>query len=384
MKKRILFIVHLPPPVHGTTKVCETIKNSRLLAAQFDCSFINCSGSKSMNDVNRVSVRKAFRLAAVFFETARQLVFKRYDLVYLTIAPCGPAFIKDSILIFMAKAVRQKVVIHLHGRGIALERQRSRTLNWYYKKVFSGVHVIHLSKKLMDDVQEIVAPDKQFVVANGVECAFVPDFKEKAAHAVPTVLYLSNLIESKGYFDLLEAAVDLKKRSVQCRITFVGAHHVSDAANKVDVFIKEHGLKDMVHFVGPKYAEEKDGYLKTADVFVLPTVHDCFPLCILEAMAAGLPVISTDIGAISEMVEDGVTGLIVPIKKPEALADAIERLVKNSELCRRLGQAGFETYAKEYTVEAFENKLCAILTQITQRVKTKASVKPSGDVYVQK
>jgi len=369
MKKRILFIMHLPPPVHGATMMCEAIKNSSRVTNAFDCCFVNCSGSKSMKDVNRTSFRKTLRLVAVFLQTARHLFFERFDLVYLTIAPCGPAFFKDSILILMAKIARKNVVIHMHGRGIKEACKKNRFLAWYYQKVFAGVNVIHLSGSLMPDIADFVHPKRRFVVGNGANVKSGVITRRVKEVKVPRILYLSNLIKSKGYLDLLTAADLLQGRGCDFSIDFVGARDRSAGEEEGDLrFVHKHGLVGKIHFLGGKYGSEKDALLRSADIFVLPTYYEreCFPLCILEAMAYGIPVISTDVGAIAEIVEDGVTGCIVPVKNPEALADAIEGLLQDPELRNRLGQAGLKKYAKEYTLEAFEARLCGVLGQITE------------------
>jgi len=366
MKKRILFIVHLPPPVHGTTKVCQSIMESRQINEAFDCYYLNCSGSLSMDDVNRLSIRKLMRLFKASVSIVKQLVFRRYDLVYMTMDVSGFAFLKDSLHIVIAKLFQRKVVVHLHGRGFREFRSRNRVLNGYCRLVFSGLRVIHLSSCLLHEIVDLVQPDKLFVVGNGVEGGDEPDYEARSKHAVPSVLYLSNLIESKGYFDLLTACVYLKKSDVACKVAFVGACQTADAADKVTAFIEQHELQNMVRFMGPKYAEEKEILLRNADLFVFPTYYEreCFPLCILEAMANGLPVISTDIGAIVDIVEDGINGRIVSARDPRQLAKTIQKLVEDPKLRLEMGRVGREKYLKEYTLEAFENKLIEVLSKI--------------------
>jgi len=97
---------------------------------------------------------------------------------------------------------------------------------------------------------------------------------------------------------------------------------------------------------------------------VLPTLNDCFPLVILEAMRAGLPVVATDEGAIPEIVDDEVTGYIVPKNQPENLADKLELLLYDPELRKRMGGAGRNRFLEKYTLDKFESGLLTIFQNV--------------------
>ena len=95
-----------------------------------------------------------------------------------------------------------------------------------------------------------------------------------------------------------------------------------------------------------------------------PAFEDCFPLTIVEAMRYGLPVVSTDEGAIPDMVVDGETGFICPRKEVKALVNALEKLLKNSELRKQMGENGCSRYKEKYTLRAFEKTFRGILSDI--------------------
>ncbi len=101
--------------------------------------------------------------------------------------------------------------------------------------------------------------------------------------------------------------------------------------------------------------------LHKADVLVHPTREDCFPLVILEAMAAGLPVISTREGGIPDEVEDGMTGILCEKRDPAALADALKHLMEDAALRERMGRAGRERYERLFSASRFERRLTEIL-----------------------
>jgi glycosyltransferase involved in cell wall biosynthesis len=103
--------------------------------------------------------------------------------------------------------------------------------------------------------------------------------------------------------------------------------------------------------------------LRDADIFAFPTFYpnEAFPLVLLEAMAAGLPVISTTVGGIPDMVIDGETGLLVPPGEVSSLASALRRLVTDSGLRIRMGQAGRGRFMRHYTLEQYEANLSDLL-----------------------
>ena len=97
--------------------------------------------------------------------------------------------------------------------------------------------------------------------------------------------------------------------------------------------------------------------MQTADIFVMSSLWEGLPLVLLEAMAAGLPVVAYGISGIEEVVADGMTGLTVPVGEPEALAGGVEKLAGDNDLCRRMGAAGKDRILAEYSFENYVEKL---------------------------
>jgi len=125
-------------------------------------------------------------------------------------------------------------------------------------------------------------------------------------------------------------------------------------------------MDKQVKYLGMKFGYEKQDILMNADIFALPTFYsnECFPLTILEAMSSRLPVISTFEGGIPDIIEDRVTGFLVPQKNVETLAAKLKMLIQNSKLRHRLGIAGRQKFEMEFTVDIFERNLKSILQQI--------------------
>jgi len=155
------------------------------------------------------------------------------------------------------------------------------------------------------------------------------------------VLYVGRFTRAKGMDALLEAAPALDKDT---GVYFVGG----EPSQEHLAFQQAHGLSQ-VHFVGFRKKEQLAEYYKAADVLVLPTQSDVWGLVINEAMACGLPVITTDrCVAGLELIEDGINGQIVPVDDPQALKTAIQTLPSGDY--QKMGQSALETI-RPYTLE---------------------------------
>jgi glycosyltransferase involved in cell wall biosynthesis len=136
----------------------------------------------------------------------------------------------------------------------------------------------------------------------------------------------------KDFMTLLEA---VRLVEAPCHVRLAGD---GPALSAVESAVLRDGLSQRVELLGAR-ADVPD-LLARSDVFVLSSRSEGFPVSVLEAMAAGLPVVATDVGGVAEAVEDGETGFLVPTADPEAFARALDRLLVDGELRRRMGAAG--------------------------------------------
>ena len=185
--------------------------------------------------------------------------------------------------------------------------------------------------------------------------------RSEAASLPVNLLFLSNLIPSKGVYVLLDACRILKDKGLDFQCNFVGGETKEIDRARFEAEVQKRGLEGMVRYEGPKYGEEKEKYWRGSDVFVQPTFEDCFPLTIVEAMQHGLPVVSTDEGAVPDMVADGVNGFVCERKDVSGLAGALERLITDASLRMRMGEVGRKRYEEEFTLERFEERFAECL-----------------------
>ncbi len=185
--------------------------------------------------------------------------------------------------------------------------------------------------------------DKAWIerVYNGIDLEKFDPASSKAAP--PGILYVGRLVEKKGIPDLIEACKLLKERGVPFRCEIVGKGELEP---QIRSRVAALGLKDVVSLPGPRPQGEVRKLYRRTDVFVAPCVvardgnRDGLPTTILEAMASGLPVVSTPVTGIPEAVVNGRTGALVPERDPEALANALQDLLEDPKLREKLGIAG--------------------------------------------
>jgi glycosyltransferase involved in cell wall biosynthesis len=174
---------------------------------------------------------------------------------------------------------------------------------------------------------------------------------------------VSRLIPRKGIEDLLRALAGNIK--VECELTVAGEGPIDAELKGLAATL---GISDRVKFVGYKSPEELSQCYVDADAFVLPTRSDAFANVILEAMAAALPVIATNVGGVAEAVVDGETGLLVEPRQPDQLASAIGVLANDRNLAERYGRAGQKRALKHFTWTSISDRYIEAYSEACETV----------------
>lgn len=376
-KSRILFIGTLPPPVHGSAVVSQQIKDSKLINDAFDCDWVNLSTSRRMDEIGKTTLAKPFRLLGALCKEFWLLLMHRYDLCYLAITCHGSGFLKDSPFVLLAKLFRKKIVIHQHNKGMANDVDRW-PYRWLLPLCYKNAKVILLSWYLYPDIEKVVPRENVMICPNGikvkssefrVESQLKVESSSEYSNKIPRLLFLSNLIESKGVLVLLDALRILKDKGYSFICDFVGGETKEIDAKRFEEEVEKRGLNELAIYRGRKYGEEKEKAFEESDVFVFPTYYfnECFPLVLLEAMQHGLPCVATDEGGIRDIVVKD-SGFTVhgstTVELAKETADALEKLITDADMRKEMGKAGRKRLEEMFTEDAFEKKMKGILTEI--------------------
>lgn len=357
----ILFIVPLPPPVHGSAMMSQYIKESHLINDTFQCEYVNLSTSRRMDEIGKRSIKKLFRFIGSYFTVLRKLLAHQYDACYLAITCHGIGFLKDAPFVLLCKLFGCKVIIHQHNKGMAKDINRW-PFRWLLPSVYRNTAVILLSWKLYPDIEKVVKREQVMICPNGISDIDIAP--QKHPNTIPHLLFLSNLMKSKGVIDLLDACKILKEKGYNFICNFVGGEtkEIDTLRFQEEIQIRE--LDDVVFYLGSKYGQEKYDIFSESDMLVSPTYNDCFPLVLLEAMRQSLAVITTDEGATTDIVSDGVTGLIAKKRCPEDLADKIGLLLDNPVIMVKMGQEGRKCFLRNFTLKNYEERMRKLISNI--------------------
>jgi glycosyltransferase involved in cell wall biosynthesis len=199
------------------------------------------------------------------------------------------------------------------------------------------------------------------VVHCGVDpSVYVPEPRVEDAAAGIRILSVGRLIRGKGLSILLEAMHALTAKGHAVRLTVVGA---GPARADFEQLAQRLGLEEVVEFAGAVGQDEIRRHYASADVFCLPSFAEGIPVVLMEAMAMEIPVVSTTITGIPELIADGVHGLLVAPGRADALADALERLIAAPDLRAEMGRAGREKVSAEFDVRASARRLKEMFEQ---------------------
>lgn len=350
--------MHMPPPVHGAAMVGQYIHDSKLINDTFECHYLNLTLAKDLNDIGKGGFKKLFSFCQQLNRIRKEVNRIKPKLCYVTPNTKRGAFYKDFCVVMLLKLMEQNIIAHYHNKGVFTRQERTLD-NALYKLFFEEQKVIQLADALYQDIQKYVSKKNVYISPNGIPTYNSIEKKEVLREA-PQILFLSNMMEAKGVWDLVDACRLLKEQGKVFTCHFVGKW--SDITeNTFSEKVEKEGLKKYIKSHGGVYGEDKNRFIQEAELFILPSHDECFPLVLLEAMEYSLPCISTNEGGISAIIENKKTGYIVERQNPQALAEKIAYLLDHPEIRKEMGKAGRKKFLQEFTLEIFENRMKEIL-----------------------
>jgi glycosyltransferase involved in cell wall biosynthesis len=279
------------------------------------------------------------------------LITKRPDIVHIHTCS-GPTFYRNSLDFVLAKLVSAKVIWHIHGAQFdAFLSGLKGASRWWCNSMLARADTVIVLGRSWEYVVRAFCPNaRTTIIENGI---VIPPLPTRESYAQSNVLFLGDLSKRKGVDDLIAASL-AARTDHQLRI--IGP----DVENRLEGFRQSLATEtnnDRVHFLGTLESAQVTAELADADVFVLPSYAEGLPMAMLEAMAAGLPIIVTDVGAIPEVITDGQNGFIVDPGDVESLRDKLETLIVDQDLRLEIGGRGRETVRNRFGYDRVAGQL---------------------------
>jgi glycosyltransferase involved in cell wall biosynthesis len=363
-RKRVLLLGPLPPPHMGPSVATEVILKSRL-RDRYALAHLDTTVHSSLTELGKVRPGALWRQLRSYGNLTFRLLENRPDLLIVPVSQTTPGFVKDSLYVLIARLLKCRVLLQLRGSNFRnwLNASSLQTRAYVRLTLKSAQGMAVLGERNRTLFSGLIDDDRIHVFYNGADYPPPPAARQTAG-AECSILYLGSLQESKGIDDLVEAAALLKssRGSSGWRITAVGTWR--DRAVRDRCLRRAHEEDLPVSFQEAATGEEKLHRYAAADLFVFPPRQpEGHPWVIVEAMAHGLPIVSTDQGAIPEAVIDGKNGFIVPPRAPGRIARAVEMFLDDPELGPAMGKAGLGLYRERFT----EEKMCDLLSLAIER-----------------
>jgi glycosyltransferase involved in cell wall biosynthesis len=368
----VLVVGPLPPPMMGPAVGTQMIRRAFELGG---ARVVHVNTQDRRPVVAKVNVLDARNVALALLHGAQMFwcAFRHpVRLVYVPISQGRWGYARDALLIGIARLFGRPVVVHLRGanfqdffhRSTRLERMIIR------RTLKSASCAIALTPALRGVYEGLVAPERVRVLENAVPDPW-PDgisrlVVERGLRAAgepdaPNILFIANDFVQKGYRTMIRALAEPGLEHARLRMVGAPPPEVDRAAR---LLAEELGVGSRVELTGECLDAAKSEQFEWADVFAYPTENDGQPLVVIEAMAAGLPIVTTRYGGVPDTV--GEAAVLVEPRDMESLAAAIQAFVEDPSRREVLGAAARERYLAMYTPERFQERFQELFAELLE------------------
>lgn len=370
-KPRVLILGKLPPPVMGPALATEIILGSSL-RERYDLHHFDTRINESVADMGRLKPQKIQIIRRKYRAFKTMLASVKPQLVLIPVGQTTAGYFKDIPFIRMAEKSGAKVLIQLRGSAWrswfnGLGALRRMVVMQSLGRV-SGAIV--LGDNLRYIFEELIDHDKIFTVPNGADYTFPPPAEASAGENEKTglrVTYLANYLPGKGILELLLALELIAQKNDLPAFEFNGYGNWDNPAYRAQCEAIAGRLPHVTLHPAVTGAD-KWQVLANSDIFVFaPTMPEGHPWSIVEAMAAALPIITTDRGAISQSVINHENGYLLDDPHPEMIAGKLTALIKDSALREEMGTKSRAMYEADFTAAAMVRNLGAVFNKILER-----------------
>ena len=363
-----MLILKTPPPYGGGEVRSGWLRD--YVADKEDFIIVQIRSSKRTRaNQGSFCVWKLWEFLLIWLRLLSILIRNRPKVVYKSTAHGFIPFLRDSILFWSATLFGARFVGELAGEKFRFLYGNGIS-RWYGKLVlrrFEGIRV--LGTEIANELSRFGIKNT-IIMDNGVEVPNGISYVAEPSDGVLRILFVVLHSKDKGFDVLLRACCRLRSNGIRLELHTLGQWHSGEFRREMLRFIETEDLADVLNFHGLRQGEEKWAVYSQCQVLVLPSLTEGQPLVILEAFGCGIPVVATRIGGIPDIIKDGVNGLLVRPGAAEELAQALEHLARDRELCQKMSAANRVLYSSRFTVERYVKNHAAWLKKCANEQET--------------
>lgn len=360
----MLVVGPLPPPINGMTTATGFVLNA-LRKASIQAVHVDTGERRSLKNVARLDLRNVVEAIRVWRDAMWLIMTRNPRVLYLPVSQNELGFGRDALILLVARLLGIPRVVHLHGGYFdQFFRSTNRLVRFVISASLGGdVRAAVLCPALRRCFAGLVPDHRVHVVPNGIDISIYETARPRISDGFIRVLYLSTLLAEKGVLDVLRAAAIAVPNEPRLRFAFAGEWYSERDQAEAAEIIRISGIDQHVEWRGVVAGQRKVDELARADIFVLPTRYpfEGQPYSLMEAMAAGLPIVSTQRACLHDMVQDDRTGIVVPEGSSEAIGHALLHLARNPSERLRYGEGAKALVRASYTLSRWEQQIVELL-----------------------
>jgi glycosyltransferase involved in cell wall biosynthesis len=304
------------------------------------------------------------------------LMLVRGDYAFVHMQGSVWAFKGVVVYMVIARLANARILLHLHGTDWKWFYGEASLIRRWITKM--GLHlpqeIVVLYKEWAQKIGEVVPAAQVAVIQNWLSPDLLPEAHKGSETRIAlnidpddfVVCTVGTVGWRKGTFEILKAVREIAQSIDAVRFVFAGSEETPGEWNEIMGMVQENNLERWVRFPGELDRESVLSLLSTSQVFLLPSYAEGMPIAIIEAMKTGIAIITTPVGGIPDMVEDGVSALLIPPGAPKDIAEAVLRLHCDPGLRSRLAAAAMKAFGENFDASQGVDRLEKIYSKMTE------------------
>ena len=357
---KLCMIAPVPPPYGGVANWVEIIKKEISRQNDIELDLISTSVNKRLTDGRTTSNRVFYGIKNMLYSyISLNMSIRSFapDVVHITTSG-GLGFFRDLLLLNFLKKRNIKTVYHIHfGRTVLYEKENRRC----WRQIREAVRLADCTIVLDAKTYQLLKPycNRIEKINNPIPLDGYPSQFQKSDNKIIT--YMGSILKEKGVEELLEGFAAFRMNAPEYKLRMIGPGR----PEYLD-YLQKHYDCEKVRFYGEVSHNEAIKLLSETSIFILPSYTEGFPNVILEAMALGKCIISTDVGAIPEILSDGA-GIIIQPKDAGIITSALKKVSDDEEMRINTSKIGFFKVRKQYGISESFKEYYKVWSELTTK-----------------